>query len=160
MSFVYQSAIFGRDMVRLLIPHHAPGVRILVVRNNEIVLVRHRGGQFPWGLPGGAVNRGESLEDAAKREILEETGCRVEHIRKLHTHRWDQKGHSHDIVVFVCHPLNDPTPPTFDIEIADACFFPLQSLPECTDLHSRFNIADYVCMQANSNQQNQIEEQS
>ena len=36
-----------------------------------------------WSLPGGLVETGERLEDAVRREILEETGLRVEPLRRF-----------------------------------------------------------------------------
>ena len=51
---------------------------ILFVSNEgEVLLLRRgNGGDFPhtWGLPGGHLEDGEALEDAARREALEETG--------------------------------------------------------------------------------------
>jgi 8-oxo-dGTP diphosphatase len=38
---------------------------------------RDRGGRAGWGLPKGAPNPGESLEQAALRESAEETGLRI-----------------------------------------------------------------------------------
>ncbi|QOJ78752.1 NUDIX hydrolase [Infirmifilum lucidum] len=52
------------------------GVSALVIRNGRILLVK-RGGQPGaglWALPGGAVEAGESVAEAATRELLEETG--------------------------------------------------------------------------------------
>ncbi|MBC8077390.1 MAG: NUDIX hydrolase, partial [Chloroflexales bacterium] len=31
------------------------GVRIVAMRGDEVLLVRHRGGRTPWSLPGGGV---------------------------------------------------------------------------------------------------------
>ena len=38
----------------------------------QVLLVRHR--WRGWGVPGGMVGRGETPRDAARRELLEETG--------------------------------------------------------------------------------------
>jgi ADP-ribose pyrophosphatase YjhB (NUDIX family) len=43
----------------------------------EILLMRRSDNGF-WGLPGGYVDAGESVVEAAAREVLEETGWRVE----------------------------------------------------------------------------------
>ncbi len=51
-------------------------VGAVVVRENSILLIR-RGtppGEGLWSVPGGRVQRGESLADAVCRELREETG--------------------------------------------------------------------------------------
>jgi predicted NUDIX family NTP pyrophosphohydrolase len=52
----------------------------------EILLV-HPSGNYnrhaPWSIPKGEPNPGESLEDAARRETLEETGIAVGDLRSL-----------------------------------------------------------------------------
>lgn len=56
------------------------GVGAVAVRDGSILLVRR--GQPPnqglWTLPGGRVEWGESLTDALRREILEETGLNID----------------------------------------------------------------------------------
>ncbi|MDZ4181108.1 MAG: NUDIX hydrolase [Coriobacteriia bacterium] len=54
-----------------------PRVRVaaLMTFAGKVVLVRHRRGARTYHLlPGGGVNRGESLADALMREVAEETG--------------------------------------------------------------------------------------
>ncbi len=55
------------------------GVGVVVWRGNDVLLIR-RGSQpnrGQWGLPGGAQAVGETLFEAAAREVLEETGLAV-----------------------------------------------------------------------------------
>lgn len=48
-----------------------------------IICHRNRGGGRDWCLPKGHVERGESLEQTAAREVLEETGIQGEVVSKL-----------------------------------------------------------------------------
>jgi ADP-ribose pyrophosphatase YjhB (NUDIX family) len=52
-------------------------VSAMVWRGNEILLMR-RADNGCWGLPGGFVELGESVAEAACREVAEETGWQVE----------------------------------------------------------------------------------
>ncbi len=54
-------------------------VGALVLRDNKVLLVKrnHPPAQGLWALPGGRVNLGETLQQAAQREIKEETGLDI-----------------------------------------------------------------------------------
>ncbi len=55
------------------------GIGIVVLRGDEVLLIR-RGrppAQGEWALPGGAQKLGETAEQAARRELAEETGLSV-----------------------------------------------------------------------------------
>ena len=89
------------------------GVGSVVVAPDRRSIVLVRRGHAPlageWSLPGGAVELGETLEEAVMREMLEETGLQVEPVRMLKTfdriHR-DSSGrvqYHYVLVDFLCH---------------------------------------------------------
>lgn len=66
-------------MSRLYPERPIVGVGVVVCREGEVLLVR-RGNpprQGEWSLPGGAQKVGETVFEAASREVLEETGLAV-----------------------------------------------------------------------------------
>lgn len=59
-----------------------PGsVVIILNEQNEALLQKRHDGY--WGLPGGLMDLGESFEEVAKREVLEETGLVVENLKLI-----------------------------------------------------------------------------
>ena len=54
-------------------------VGVLIWRDGQVLLVRHeKAGRSYWLVPGGGVDPGETMVEAAARELLEETGYVVE----------------------------------------------------------------------------------
>jgi len=55
------------------------GVGAVVFRGNDVLVIRR--GKAPligqWSIPGGSLHAGERLEDAARREVMEETGVNI-----------------------------------------------------------------------------------
>ncbi|MCF8030272.1 MAG: NUDIX hydrolase [Desulfohalobiaceae bacterium] len=112
----------------------------VVLRAGEggVVLIRRRNPPWGWALPGGFVDYGESVEQAARREVREEVGADVE---------------LDGLVGVYSHPERDPRKHTlsvvFTAEVGDYLgllpgddasevrVFPLEDLPETAFDHGR-----------------------
>ena len=66
-----------------------------------IVIIERSNPPFGWALPGGFVDRNESLEAAVRREAMEETHLKLSHLRQFHTYsdpKRDPRFHTIDTV--------------------------------------------------------------
>ena len=58
---------------------HIPTVDIIIeIESKGIVLIKRKNPPYGWAIPGGFVDYGESLEEAALREAKEETNLECE----------------------------------------------------------------------------------
>jgi len=71
ISSMYGSTVVGGMTVRA-------GVGVVIRGEGDTILLEKRRDCGWWGLPGGRVEPGESLVEAAVREVREETGLTVE----------------------------------------------------------------------------------
>ncbi len=53
------------------------GVRVILIRDGRVVLLRHWLSPNVWTLPGGGINKNETPSEAGKREVWEETGYKI-----------------------------------------------------------------------------------
>lgn len=108
------------------------GVRVMVQnQRGEILLVRHTYAPG-WLLPGGGVERGEIPEEAAVREVLEETGVTVAQPLKLHAVYNNDASFLGDYVLLFVGQSDDVVSIEGTMEIAEARYFPPLNLPEGT----------------------------
>ncbi|AUV88388.1 nucleotide triphosphate diphosphatase NUDT15 [Vibrio campbellii] len=80
------------------------GVATIIRRDGAILLGERIGshGANTWATPGGHLELGESIEDCAKREVLEETGLIVDSIEKFtFTNDIFEKEGKHYVTLFV-----------------------------------------------------------
>jgi len=59
---------------------------IIEIEPGAIVLIKRRNPPHGWAIPGGFVDYGESLEEAAVREAKEETNLDIELVKQFHTY--------------------------------------------------------------------------
>ena len=121
------------------------GTRTVVLKDGgaEVLLVRH--GYAPgWLLPGGGVERGETLVDAARRELQEEAGIVALEEPLLHgVFLNDAQFPGDHVACFVVRRFREAgfMP---GAEIAEARFFPAGQLPEGTTPGTRRRIAEVL----------------
>ena len=119
------------------------GTRVMVLGNDgaEVLLVRH--GYAPgWLLPGGGVERGETLAESAVRELREEAGILAEDTPVLHgVFLNDAQFPGDHVACFVVRRFRS-LGFTSTAESAEARFVPLQSLPDGTTAATRRRIRE------------------
>lgn len=110
------------------------GVGCVVVQDGALLMVQR--GREPakglWSLPGGRLEHGESLTEAAAREVLEETGIEVEVVDFLGV--FEAPGETHFVILdYLARPLA-ANPPVAGEDAAEARWVPLNEISalECT----------------------------
>jgi 8-oxo-dGTP pyrophosphatase MutT (NUDIX family) len=121
------------------------GTRTLVLKDDDtqVMLVRH-GYAAGWLLPGGGVERGETLVEAAIREVREEAGIAAEEEPHLHgIFLNDRQFRGDHVACYVLRRFSE-VPFKTGFEIAEARFFPVAALPEGTTGGTRRRIAEVL----------------
>ena len=131
------------------IPAHrnpAPTVDIIIQIDQGIVLVKRRNPPLGWALPGGFVDYGETLEQAAYREAKEETGLDCRGLRQFHSYSDPSRDPRHHTITTVFIAVADGLPVAGD-DAAQAEIFPRGALPPLVFDHGRI-LADFLATQA------------
>ncbi|MEC9067934.1 MAG: NUDIX domain-containing protein [Pseudomonadota bacterium] len=105
----------------------------------RLLLVRLSYGTGNWSLPIGGVKRREAPEEAARRELREETGVEAHAMALLGVRNEELHGAVHRLHIFATQVAGHPRPDRR--EVLEARFFPPHSLPEPLDERTRLKIA-------------------
>jgi 8-oxo-dGTP diphosphatase len=101
----------------------------VVVRDGEVLVV-HRPRYDDWSLPKGKLEGDETWEDAALREVLEETGVACRLLRELDDdHYTDRKGRPKRVRWWLMEPLASAARDA-DEEVDDVRWIPLAEARE------------------------------
>lgn len=117
------------------------GVRILLIDEGQVILVKHSY-QDAWFLPGGGVKRGETLEQAIRRETEEECGASLHQVQFIGTYTNFVEYKSDHVSLFLSDDFTLQEKHDHEIELVSA--FPFGQLPEKTSPGSRRKIAAYI----------------
>lgn len=119
------------------IPLIMVGASLLALNSKGELLLMRRTDNDCWGIPGGAMEPGEHIEETARRETFEETGMEVGKIQLFDVfsgpelyYRYPNGAEVYNVsVVYISNDLSgsvmlDPS------EHSDMGYFPLDNLPE------------------------------
>ena len=130
LSFVYRCTPIRvtRILLRGLNPTFSIGVAgIFLTPEGKVLVQRHvYRHQYPWGLPSGFLETGETPEEGALRELEEEVGLKatVEGIIGSYFIR------PHHLEVAVKGTIDPAQPPRFSHEIFELAYVDPESLPD------------------------------
>ena len=98
-----------------------PGGRVVLVRQ-----YRYAPDMFLWEVPAGVIEKGESPEECARRELIEETGCRPSSLSLL-ARVHSSPGFSDEVIHLFradCHTRGESNPePSERLEVKEFSIF-------------------------------------
>jgi ADP-ribose pyrophosphatase YjhB (NUDIX family) len=122
------------------------GVRAMVLNEAErtVFLVRHT--YVPgWYLPGGGVERGETMIQSVVKELREEGNIELTGEPSLAGIYFNNRASPRDhVALYIVRQFRQTAPRLPDREIAECGFFPLDALPEGTTASTRRRIAEVL----------------
>ena len=114
---------------------------IIIEAMGGIILIERKNKPIGWALPGGFVDYGESLEQAAVREALEETGLHVTLNRQLKTYSDPDRDPRHHTISTVFLATAAGMPKAGD-DAGKTAIFAQENLPPLVFDHAKI-LADY-----------------
>ncbi|RLD06404.1 MAG: ADP-ribose pyrophosphatase [Chloroflexota bacterium] len=120
------------------------GVRLLLVREQSVLLVKHTY-QEKWFLPGGGIKKGETAKEAGRREAQEEVGAELSELTLFGVYANFYQHKSDHIVVLFCDDFTLTGKTDWEIERFN--FFPLDDLPPDVSPGCLHRILEYAAGQ-------------
>lgn len=127
------------------------GACVIIINEQNELLLQHRKDNGCWGLIGGSMELGESLEQVAYREMLEETGLQAQQLILLQTYSGEgfyyQYPHGDEVYLVVttyeckkfAGELKHDEEEAFEVR-----FFPIEQLPINLNQVDQPIIKDYI----------------
>lgn len=144
------------EEIRALVGHRPlilVAAAVLVVDDAGRVLLQHRVDRDVWGLVGGFLEPGESLEQTARREVFEETGLELGALRFLTLldgpelyHEYPNGDQVYDVcAVYTTHQFRGPIQ-LQTAEVREIRFVDAQAPPQPLTMGARLALARYLAL--------------
>ncbi|HIJ81504.1 MAG TPA: NUDIX hydrolase [Desulfuromonadales bacterium] len=124
-----------------------PAVDIIIEMGDGIILIDRKNEPAGWALPGGFVDYGESLEDAARREAFEETSVTVSDLKLLGCYSDPERDSRRHIISTVFVATGHGIPRAED-DAKGLDVFKLDSLPETLCFDHALILKDYAVLKS------------
>lgn len=108
-------------------------VDVVLCKSSKILLIKRLKEPFKdcWALPGGFVDENEDLEDAAKRELLEETSIKIDKLEQIGAFgKPFRDPRHHTISIAYYGTVSDDTIAIAGDDAKEAYWFSINDLPE------------------------------
>ncbi len=129
MKILYQFVNSIRKLYWFLFRPHTQGVKVVIFHDNDVFLIKNSYGSYSWTLPGGNIEKNETPESAAIREVKEEIGINLNEVHLIKKQFSDREYKKDTIFIF----KSETNTIDYSIdknEIKDAGWFHMHSLPD------------------------------
>jgi 8-oxo-dGTP diphosphatase len=133
MGIIFRHPVTGTTLIPIL-----PDQRIVLIRRRDT-------GQ--WGLPGGIIDWGETIPQAAQRELREETGLELLTIERLVGvySAPDRDPRLHSLSILLAVTVTGKLTPQDTLEVAEVRAFKRDELPQSDFSHDHGDqLKDYL----------------
>lgn len=142
-DIIYSVALIGARLYWRIAKPITYGARVLLVYKDQVLLVQSRRSNY-WNFPGGGIKKAEEPSQGALRELLEETGIRIEHFDYLLGEYHSKAEGKRDTVFIIVAHVDSKTIPLLEIEIQKAEWFSFDNLPKKITKPTLWRIHEYM----------------